>query len=507
MRNRLCWLVLCACLLWAGESWAQTCRSEATVPTYPAGQQVPQVCDTHGTQKVMTVDENGDYVAGGGGGGGGDASAANQDEQTAILTTIDADTSALAAAADNGALHVIIDSGAGSGGTASDDDADFTAGATAGTPAMGVYQSSPSNVTDGDLGIVGITQDRRLRVDPGTVTVTDGSGALNVIVDSGTITAVTAISNALPAGNNNIGDVDVATLPGTGVEDAGETAGGTLHMMGSVRRDTAASSAGTTGDNATINTDASGRLWVNPGTIGVEDAAETAAGNLNMVGTVRRDTAASSAGTTGDNATLNTDANGKLWTNADVTAVVPGTGATALGKAEDAAHTTGDTGVAILCRRIDSAASSAGTSGDYATVDCDSAGRTRVAATIFDSSGNEVTFPTAGLTSYLSSAASTNATSVKGSAGTVYGYNLINTTSTLYYLRMYNLSSAPTCSSSTGFVQSIPIPASTSGAGVQIQKNIGQAFTTGIAFCLTGGAGSTDNTNAATGVFVDILYK
>ncbi len=57
----------------------------------------------------------------------------------------------------------------------------------------------------------------------GTVAVTDNAGSLTVdqptgsnlhtVVDSGTITAVTAISNALPAGNNNIGDVDIATLP------------------------------------------------------------------------------------------------------------------------------------------------------------------------------------------------------------------------------------------------------------------------------------------------------
>ncbi len=45
-----------------------------------------------------------------------------------------------------------------------------------------------------------------------------------------------------------------------------------------------------------------------------EDAAETAGGKLTMAGTVRRDTAASSAGTTGDNATLNTDNAGHLYT-------------------------------------------------------------------------------------------------------------------------------------------------------------------------------------------------
>lgn len=130
--------------------------------------------------------------------------------------------------------------------------------------------------------------------------------------------------------------------------------------------------------------------------------------------------------------------------------------------------------------------------------------------TMYDSSGTEVVVPTAGLTSYTAAGASTNATSVKGSAGTVYGMSLTNTSTTIYYLRMYNLSSAPTCSSSTGYVSTIPIPpaAAAGGAGGrEIQKNIGQAFTTGIAFCVTGGSSSTDNTNAATGVFVEILYK
>lgn len=130
--------------------------------------------------------------------------------------------------------------------------------------------------------------------------------------------------------------------------------------------------------------------------------------------------------------------------------------------------------------------------------------------TNYDSSGNEIVVPTAGLTSYTAAGASTNATSVKGSAGTVYGYSLTNTTTTIYYLRMYNLSSAPTCSSATGYVSTIPIPpaaASGGAGGREITKNIGQAFTTGVGFCVTGGASSTDNTNAATGVFVEILYK
>ena len=48
-------------------------------------------------------------------------------------------------------------------------------------------------------------------------------------------------------------------------EDVAETAANALLAMASVRRDTAASSAGTAGDWATFNTDGLGRLWVRDG--------------------------------------------------------------------------------------------------------------------------------------------------------------------------------------------------------------------------------------------------
>lgn len=103
---------------------------------------------------------------------------------TAMLWEDTSDT--LRAVSSDKPLPVEIVAGAGSGGTASADDADFTAGSTSGTPAMGVYESTPTSVTDGDMGVVGITSGRRLKT-------------------SATIDA------ALPAGNNNIGDVDVAS--------------------------------------------------------------------------------------------------------------------------------------------------------------------------------------------------------------------------------------------------------------------------------------------------------
>ena len=74
--------------------------------------------------------------------------------------------------------------------------------------------------------------------------VGDGAGAFNVIIDSGTITSLSQLGGvALP------------------IEDAPETAAGVGIYSMSVRRDVAVSSAGTTGDNATLNTDAIGLIW------------------------------------------------------------------------------------------------------------------------------------------------------------------------------------------------------------------------------------------------------
>jgi hypothetical protein len=58
----------------------------------------------------------------------------------------------------------------------------------------------------------------------------------------------------------------------------------------------------------------------------------------------------------------------------DVTSVVPGTGATNLGKAEDAAHSSGDTGVMSLAVRNDDVAALGGADGDYAPLQVNAAG-------------------------------------------------------------------------------------------------------------------------------------
>lgn len=112
-----------------------------------------------------------------------------------------------------------------------------------------------------------------------------------------------------------------------------------------------------------------------------EDAAAVDGDTGVMVLSVRRDSAASSAGTTGDYATLNTDNTGRLWANVGAissTSFVPGTAATNLGKAEDATHVSGDTGVFALAVRQDTATQLAGTDGDYSPMLTDASGRLHV---------------------------------------------------------------------------------------------------------------------------------
>lgn len=80
-----------------------------------------------------------------------------------------------------------------------------------------------------------------------------------------------------------------------------------------------------------------------------------------------------------------TNAIGKLAANSgvdigdvDITSIIPGTGATNLGKAEDAAHASGDTGVFMLSVRNDNATTTFAADGDYQPIATDLKGRVSV---------------------------------------------------------------------------------------------------------------------------------
>jgi hypothetical protein len=88
-------------------------------------------------------------------------------------------------------------------------------------------------------------------------------------------------------------------------------------------------------------------------------------------------------------------------------------------------------------------------------------------------------------------AATTNATSVKASAGALYGWHLVNNATSTRYVRIFNKASAPTVGTdSPVFV--LPLPAS--GGAVLTPGLLNLPLTTGFAYAITGAAADLDTT-------------
>jgi hypothetical protein len=105
-------------------------------------------------------------------------------------------------------------------------------------------------------------------------------------------------------------------------------------------------------------------------------------------------------------------------------------------------------------------------------------------------------------TKHFVSANSNNATSLKASAGTVFGVQVFNNSANIAYLKFYNKASAPSPASDTPY-KVIGIPANTSGAGSNVTFGPdGLPFSTGIAYALVGGIGDTDNTSVAANAYL-----
>lgn len=214
-----------------------------------------------------------------------------------------------------------ITSFGGSGGTAMSDDAAFTVGTTSFTPAGGTYKSVRDLVDDNDGGAFAMTQRRAIysaietpagdsamdetndavkvsivadsvasvtQYTEGDVDTTisglailweDASDTLRVpsaakplpVGDAGgslTVDGSVSLAAAIPAGTNNIGDVDVlSVVPGTAATSLGKAEDG-LHSTGdvgvavwAVRNDGASSAFAGNGDYSPFSVDSNGRLF------------------------------------------------------------------------------------------------------------------------------------------------------------------------------------------------------------------------------------------------------
>jgi hypothetical protein len=109
---------------------------------------------------------------------------------------------------------------------------------------------------------------------------------------------------------------------------------------------------------------------------------------------------------------------------------------------------------------------------------------------------------------HLISAANTNSTVVKPGAGVVVSVVAINTTTSIYFLKFYDIATAPLCNTTpVKFTFPVPFGATNAGGGLAVALDQGPSFVNGIGICLTGGINDNDNTVAAAGVAISVFFK
>lgn len=149
------------------------------------------------------------------------------------------------------------------------------------------------------------------------------------------------------------------------------------------------------------------------------------------------------------------------------------------------------------------------TRGRYATVTASNALKVDGSAVTQPVSGtvsaNVTPATSGGLTiSRTLAAASTNGTSVKGSAGQVYGWYISSQATYDTFVKLYNKASAPTVGTDTP-VMTLKLPP---GGVANVEFTNGIAFGTGIAFAITKAIGDSDTTAvAANDVALNLFYK
>ena len=338
-------------------------------------------------------------------------------------------------------------------------------------PIGGVYVTTPPTYTNGQMGIAQLDASGNLKV--------------NVQVGGGTGGTSSSFAAAVPGTGTAVGFSDGTNMQLARVFDL-DTGGGTIYAQGvSIRL----SGSGATTEGG--STSAPLAMQGNVASVAADSA------NPVKVGGVYNSSAPTL--TNGNRGDLQLDANGNLKVNLTVGGLA--------GFQDNAAFTPNTTqGLAIMAE-VDDTGTTAVSENNAGALRMTAQRSLHVAAR--DSSGADATdtsaaaikvVPSASINGgatpgKLISAASNNATSVKGSAGTVYYIHATNNHATNWaYLKLYNKASAPTVGSDTP-VQVFGIPPAT-GFNVPLGPN-GAKFTTGIALAIVQGIADSDNTSTA----------
>lgn len=179
--------------------------------------------------------------------------------------------------------------------------------------------------------------------------------------------------------------------------------------------------------------------------------------------------------------------------------ISPGGGATSLGKAEDAAHTTGDIGVFMLGVRNDTNATFTSNDSDYSPIKVDGSGQIYVVSSLPSIQAG------LGISQHrVISAGSTNATVIKGASGVVSSIHAANINAAIRYIKFYNKATTPTIGTDTP-VLVIAVPPS---GTVTIPFPAPMPFGAGIGYGMVTGITDADATAvAANEILMTVVYK
>lgn len=440
----------------------------------------------------------------------------------------------------------VIESFGGTGGTASTDGDVFATATTSGTPAMGVYEATPSSVSDGELGVVGITANRELKV-----SVTSGGTAGTQYTEGDTDSTITGTAALMEVASNtlaplqgsvtdgllvNLGANNDVTVTGTvsvaGVATAANQSTIIGHLDGVEGLLTTIDSSADelAGAVATIGTTTGLRVFVfdnnntqvtsfgGSGGGAVTEYTEDAAAASNPVGGAlilrRRDTLSTSeVSADGDNIAANATAKGEIYVkHVDTIGVTDNGGSlTVDGTVAISGTVAVSDGGGSLTVDGTVAATQSGT-WNVATVSAVTAISNALPAGTNTIGGVNViaSASSGGHTPYKNLDVDETEDAIKASAGKLFWIHAMNFANAPRYLKLYNATVANVTVGTTTPVLTFPIPTmgDTNGAGFTIHfGDAGVAFDTAITIAAT--TGLADNNTGAPGaneVVVNVGY-
>ena len=424
--------------------------------------------------------------------------------------------------------------GASSGGVSQQDNTAFTAGTDSGTPVEGIYEATPSTITDGRVGVVGITANRVLKA-----ALHDAAGA-----------AITTLPVSLASVPSH-----AVTNAGTfAVQSSGDLAADDVDSGNPVKVGGKAQNAPTAvadGDRSNLWTNRLGAVVISadgPGNAGSDTVTNVTFPSLRTASSAGSANALSSAAYMYDGSTnwvrMRGDTTNGL--DVDVTRSALPTGASTLAEQQTqttslqllddasvvlgtATYTEGSSsGRAMAAVRRDADTTLVNTTNEWGPLQMDANGRLKVEAFSGETlpvslaslpalatgtnligdvgiqprtSGGLATFMASG--SDGSSILVATAQAVKASAGQLYGYYVYNPEAAVTFLHWYNTAAASVTVGTTNPMMSFAIPA---GAAANLSFPAGVVFSNaGWSVAATTTAGG--NTAPSTGLSLVAWYK